>query len=80
MRRLSYRQIAADLADRIARGEYQPRDRLPSYTELAALYDVGYQTAARAVRVLREELRMAYGEPGRGLYVAPRRYWANPDL
>lgn len=77
MRRLTYRQIAADIADRIASGEYQARDRLPSYTELADLYDVSYQTAARAIRLLRE-IGMAYGEPGRGVFVAPRRYWRDP--
>lgn len=78
-RHLTYREIAADLADRIMRGEYPPRSRLPSYHELAALYDVGYQTAARAVRVLREQYGMAYGEQGRGLYVEDRRYWRNVE-
>ena len=74
MRRYTYREIADDLAERIAGGEYPPRSRLPSYTELAALYDVSYQTAARAVRDLRGR-GMAYGEVGRGVYVADRRHW-----
>jgi len=67
-RRLSYSEIADDIAARIARGEYEPGSRLPSYAQLADIYDVSYSTAARAVRVLRER-GLIYGEPGRGLYV-----------
>lgn len=77
-RRLTYREIAGDLAERIVRGEYPPRSRLPSYSELAALYGVSGRTAARAVRVLRDEWLMAYGEVGRGVFVAPSRYWRYP--
>jgi len=53
MHRLSYRQIADDIAPRDPRGEYEPGSRLPSYAQLADIYDVSYSTAARAVRVLR---------------------------
>ena len=74
-RRLNYRQIADDLADRIVRGEHQPGSALPSYTELGALYDVSYWTVWRAIRILRDDRGMIYGEPGRGVFVADRRHW-----
>jgi len=66
-RHLTYAQIADDLADRIARGEYPPGTRLPSYTQLAELYDVSYRTIHRAIRILRHR-RVVYGEPGRGVF------------
>ena len=69
VRRLSYRQIADDLDDRINDGEYEPGTKLPSYAELAAMYDVSVSTAARAVALLTDR-GAAYGEPGRGVYVA----------
>lgn len=70
-RRLNYTEIADDLADRIAQGEYRPGARLPSYTQLAALYDVSYATIHRAIRILRTR-GVVYGEPGRGVYPAER--------
>lgn len=66
--RLTYRQIADDLADRIARGEYPPGSPLPSYTKLAELYDVSPATAARAYALLSDR-RVVVGEPGRGMFV-----------
>jgi len=80
MRRLTYREIAADIAERIAAGEYPERSQLPSYPQLGELYGVSYWTIWRAIRLLRDELRMVYGEPGRGTFVAPRRYWLYPHL
>ncbi|MGC4767465.1 GntR family transcriptional regulator [Micromonospora sp. DT44] len=35
-----YREVAEDLAARIASGEYAPGERLLTYNELSALYDV----------------------------------------
>ena len=67
-RRLTYGEIADDLAARIAIGDYPPGSKLPSYTELGQLYDVSYATVHRAVRILRER-RVVYGESGRGVYV-----------
>src|SRR5690606_17225621 len=66
--RLSDSESEDDIAERIARGEYEPGSGLPSYAQLADIYDVSFSTAARAVRVLRER-GLIYGEPGRGLYV-----------
>lgn len=68
-RRLSYHQIADDLAARIQAGEYPPDSKLPSYPQIADLYSVSYATAHRAVMVLRVR-GLVYGEPGRGVFVA----------
>lgn len=51
--RLTYRQIADDLEDRIRRGEYQPGSRLPSYRQIGEAYSCGTTTAQSAVRELR---------------------------
>lgn len=67
--RLSYRQIADDLAARIEAGEYPPGAQLPSYREIAKLYTVSIATSARAVGLLHDR-RLVYGEPGRGVFVA----------
>lgn len=68
-RRMTYREIADDLAARIKHGDYKPGEALPSYTELARLYSVSVSTAARVYVVLNER-GATYGEPGRGVFVA----------
>ncbi|PZF93334.1 winged helix-turn-helix domain-containing protein [Micromonospora deserti] len=65
---LSYVDIAADVTARIEAGEYQPGDKLPSYSKLAELYSVSFSTAARAVALLRDR-GVVVGAPGRGVYV-----------
>jgi DNA-binding GntR family transcriptional regulator len=65
---MSYRQIADDLADRIARGEYTPGQRLPKYHELADIYSVSRATASRAYSLLIDR-GTVNGSPGRGVYV-----------
>jgi GntR family transcriptional regulator len=67
-RRLTFRQIADDIAARISTGEYPPATKIPSYQQLAHLYSVSISTAQRAVLVLQER-GLVYGEPGRGVYV-----------
>jgi GntR family transcriptional regulator len=69
-RRLTYRQIAADMIDRIERGEYQVGQVLPSRSELAAMYSVSRSTADNAMALIIDR-GYAYGEPGRGTFVAP---------
>ena len=69
-RRLTYRQIADDLIDRIERGEYTPGQALPSRRELAAMYSVSTSTADSAMTLVIDR-GFAYGEPGRGTFVAP---------
>ena len=71
-RHLTYRQIADDIATRIRTGHYQPSSRIPSYQQLARLYDVSISTAQRAVLVLQER-GLVYGEPGRGVFVRDDR-------
>lgn len=66
--RLTYRQIADDLAERIATGEYPPGTKLPSYSQLASIYSCSVTTAQAALRVLRER-GLTYSELGRGTYV-----------
>lgn len=67
---MSSAQIVEDLAARIASGEYgEPGTQLPTYHELARLYDVGFTTIARVVLVLRD-WQVVVGVPGRGTFVA----------
>lgn len=61
----AYERIAADLRERIARGEFPHDVALPSADALAADYSVSRRTAHRAVRVLVDEgllvVRANYG-------------------
>jgi len=67
-RRLSYREIADDLGQRIASGEYPPGAQLPSTTELADLYSVNRSTIVRAMGLLHDR-GVVYGIAGRGVFV-----------
>ncbi|MEV4842214.1 winged helix-turn-helix domain-containing protein [Micromonospora matsumotoense] len=67
-RRMTYAQIAADLASRITRGEYPPHTRLPSVRQLAELYSVSPATIDK-VHVLLRTQGLTYGIPGGGVYV-----------
>lgn len=68
-RRLTYRQIAADLEDRVRVGDYPVGARLPSYPELAELYSVSRATVALAVALLVDR-GVVVGYSGVGVYVA----------
>jgi len=61
-------QIAADLTERIRRGEYKPGTQLPPYRVIADLYDVSFSTIARVMTLLRER-KVVVGIPGRGVFV-----------
>ena len=63
-----WRQVAAELRDALARGDYGPDDRLPSMSELAAQWDVNRKTAGKALRALADE-GLIEVEPGMGYYV-----------
>lgn len=67
--RMTYRQIADDLADRIRAGEYPPGSKLPTLRELAELYDVSFSSIQRSVGLLVDR-GVVRGEMGRGLFVA----------
>jgi GntR family transcriptional regulator len=69
---LSTSEIAADLTERIRKGEYEPGSKLPSGPELAALYDVSLSGAARVYLILKER-GVVVGRQGKGIYVAQRR-------
>lgn len=68
---LSFREIADDIARRIAAGEdgYQPGDRLPSHSQLKDHYGVSLATVVRAIALLHDR-GLIRGEQGRGLFVA----------
>ena len=50
-----YRVIADELRARIASGEFQPGDALPSITRLSQEYGVAKTTAQKALQVLKDE-------------------------
>jgi DNA-binding GntR family transcriptional regulator len=62
-------QIAAILRDRISAGTYPPDTRIPSRLQLASEFSVSPETAAKAVRILRDEGRVKV-VPGYGVFVA----------
>jgi GntR family transcriptional regulator len=65
-------QVARDLTDRIAAGEYgEPGSQLPTYAALAALYSVSESTVTKVIGLLRER-GVVIGVPGRGTFVAEK--------
>lgn len=62
------RQIANLLREQIASGELPPDARLPSRLQLAAEHGVSQETAAKAVRILRDE-GLVFAVPGYGVFV-----------
>lgn len=66
-----FQQVAAVLKAAILTGNYQPGDRLPSYTELASQYGVAVMTAQKAVGVLRDE-GLVVSRQGKGSFVRQR--------
>ena len=65
---MTMEQIAADLTERIKRGEYAPGAQLPTYATLAGLYSVSGGTIAR-VMILLCATGVVVGVPGRGVFV-----------
>jgi GntR family transcriptional regulator len=49
------RQLAAILREQITSGQLVPDQKLPPYIDLAREYKVSTETAAKAVRMLRDE-------------------------
>ena len=54
-KRPAYAVLAGIIRDRIASGEYQPGDRLPSAADLSREYDVSIEVSRRALRALKDE-------------------------
>jgi len=50
-----YRQLAAIITERIKSGQYPRGSRLPSEADLMEEFEIGRNTARRAVAVLREQ-------------------------
>lgn len=63
------RQIAAFLRAKIESGEFPPQTQIPSRIDLANEYGVSPETAAKAVRILRDE-GLVLSVPGYGTFVA----------
>ena len=68
-----YIQIVEQIRQRIARGELQPGDQLPTVRQLAADLRVNFNTVARAYRLL-DEAGLISTQHGRGTYV-----WETPS-
>ena len=66
--RYRYEQIADDLAERIASGEFPPGCKLPSRRELIQHYSVTEPVIDRAMQVLRIK-GMTETLPGVGVFV-----------
>jgi len=66
----AFRQVAADLRQKIAAGNYAPGEQLPSERELVDTYGVSRPTVRDAVNVLRAE-GLVTSEHGRGVFVRP---------
>ncbi|SEU46353.1 GntR family transcriptional regulator [Nonomuraea wenchangensis] len=63
-----YPQVAAAIAADIDAGRLKPGDQLPTELEIGAQYGVGRTTVRQAVRLLREQGRVAT-VPAKGTYV-----------
>jgi GntR family transcriptional regulator len=66
----AFRQVAADLRQKIAAGDYAPGAQLPSERELVDTYGVSRPTVRDAVNLLRAE-GLVTSEHGRGVFVRP---------
>lgn len=66
-------QIASNLREQIYRGDYSPRQKLPSENELALHFGVSRVTIRHALLEL-EQNQFIYREKGKGTFVAPLPY------
>ncbi|MFI6308507.1 GntR family transcriptional regulator [Amycolatopsis thailandensis] len=66
----AFRQIAADLRQKISAGSFAPGDQLPSERELTETYQASRPTVRDAIKVLRAE-GLVTAEHGRGVFVRP---------
>jgi DNA-binding transcriptional regulator YhcF (GntR family) len=74
----AYRRIAKEIADRIARGELAPGDRVPSTRQIVARHGVAMATATKVLAELRRQ-GLVRAAPGVGtVVVAPARRTRRP--
>lgn len=69
-----FRVIAQDLREAIARGDYQPGDKLPSERTLANEHHSARNTAREAISQLRRE-GLVTAKHGRGVFVREKSRW-----
>ena len=67
-----HRQIAAQLRERVRRGDWAPGERLPSIPGIAEMFGVAKQTVQRAIDQLRVE-GILITKPGSGTFVRGTR-------
>lgn len=73
-----HEQLAAILRERIKAGDYEPRQVLPSESQLQQEHEVSRGTVRRAMRTLAEE-GWTITVQGRGTYVREREKWPEDD-
>ena len=66
----AFRQVAADLREKITTGQLAPGAQLPSERDLVDAYGVSRPTVRDAVNLLRSE-GLVTSEHGRGVFVRP---------
>ncbi|GGK72706.1 hypothetical protein Ppa06_31090 [Planomonospora parontospora subsp. parontospora] len=69
-----YQRIAAEVRERIVRGELVPNRRIPGEKELIKQYGVAKATVRQAMAFLRDQ-GWVFTVPYRGTYVSPREDW-----
>jgi len=68
----SYRQLADQIREAIASGEYGPDDPIPSLRQLQQQSGLAQATIQHAIRVLIDD-NLVYTVSGRGTFVTPQR-------
>lgn len=66
----AYRQVAADIRQKITTGEYARGAQLPSESTLTGVYEVGRHTVREAIGLLRREGLLTVSH-GKGVFVTP---------
>lgn len=67
-----YRRIAEDIRAKIERGDLKPGDKLPSFAEIAAEYDVSSTVIKSAIQMLKASGDI-YGRQGKGTFVSSKK-------
>lgn len=65
-----YEEVADDLRERIAQGEFPPRTAIPAIPRIMQIYEVGRNTALRAVYLLADEGTVVI-KKSQGTFVVP---------
>ncbi|HEY0448215.1 tyrosine-type recombinase/integrase [Actinophytocola sp.] len=75
-----YKRIAADLRGAIVCGALKPGDTLPPFAELASRYGVAFNTAQRAVKVLKSDGLVTVSRGRRAVVASPDTRRAQSDV